>query len=301
MNRPEIVTALPVAFDSKGRLDIAGTAQIAAKAAGSGVDGVLALGTTAEFVSLDIEERALITEATLQACKNIRTIVHVGGASQYEVLKLIERARSAGVRELAVLTPYYLPISDRQMQSFFATTSEAAGDCDVYVYVFPERTGNPVSPQLLARLARLPGIVGAKISGASGRDLAAYREAVGEEFVLYTGDDRQIARVAGLGGQGVVSGIASCLPRPFTELAELVATGAAGEPIAAAQAAVDQVVDVVQGDIARIKAVLRMQGIRAGSPRMPIQEPDSAELAVLHSLVEHYGRVSSDPSFAELP
>lgn len=293
MNRPEIITALPVAFARDGRLDLAGTAEIAAKAARSGVDGVLALGTTGEFVSLNAEERAVITEVTLQACNNIRSIIHVGGASQREVLHLIDQARSAGARELAVLTPYYLPVSDRQMQSFFAAAAEAAGDCDVYVYVFPERTGNPVSPQLLSQLATLSGVVGAKISGASGRDLPAYRDLVGEEFLLYTGDDRQIARVAELGGQGVVSGIASCLPRPFTEMAELVASGAPEEQICAAQQAVDEVVDAVQGDIGRMKAVLRMQGVDAGFPRMPIEEPSAEDLAVLRTLVERYDQLSA--------
>ena len=49
-----------------------------------------------------------------------------------------------------------------------------------------------------------------------------------------------------------------------------------------------RVVAVIEGDPARIKAGLRLQGIDAGFVRMAIREPDPAELAEIERAVAQY-------------
>ena len=287
-NRPDIITALPIAFTADGSLNLDGTRQIFRKTAGSGVQGGLVLGTTGEFVALSFEERGQVVAIAVEELAGIRCVVQVGAASLFEVLSLIEQARDAGVTEIAVLTPYYLPVTDAEMLRFFTAVSEASAGLDVYVYVFRARTGNFIPAELMAQLALLPNIVGAKVSDEPLSRLAEYRAVVPDEFIIYTGGDRDIARAAGYGAQGVISGIASTLPKPFTDIAELLATGADDSALAAAQRAVDDAVDTVQGDMARMKAALRMQGVDAGWPRMSLEEPDAASAAELERVVRLY-------------
>jgi len=286
--RPDIITALPTAFHRDGSLDVDGTREIFRKTATSGVQGGLALGTTGEFVALGYEERGQVVKAAVEELASIRCIVGVGAASLFEVLRLIDQARAAGVREIAVLTPYYLPVAEPEMLTFYTGVSQASDGLDVYVYVFQARTANAVSAGLMAKLAALPNIVGAKVSGEALSRLAEYRAVVPDEFILYTGSDRDIAQTGKHGAQGVISGIASALPRPFTELAELLAAGADEPAVNKAQEAVDDAVDTVQGDIGRMKAALRMEGVNAGWPRMPLVEPDTATLADLERAVKLY-------------
>lgn len=286
--RRDIITALPIAFRRDGGLSLDGTRQIFEKTACSGVEGALVLGTTGEFVSLSDGERAEIIQVALEEFSRMRCVVHVGAASLYQVLQLIDQARSLGATEIAVLTPYYLPVTDSMMLEFYTAVSAASNGLDVYVYVFRDRTGNFVTTEVMALISRLPNIVGAKISGESLEQLAAYRSVVPESFILYTGSDRDIARAADYGAQGVVSGIASTLPKPFRSIVAKLAEGANAAELAIAQAAVDDAVDTIQGDMARMKAALRLEGIDAGYPRMPIEEPDKAALADIKRVVEAY-------------
>jgi 4-hydroxy-tetrahydrodipicolinate synthase len=292
VTQPDIITALPVAFHRDGALNLDGTREIFRKAARSGVQGGLVLGTTGEFVALSFEERGQIVQVAALELAPIRCIVHVGAASLYEVLRLITQARDAGVQEIAVLTPFYLPVTDAEMLRFYAAVSEASAGLQVYVYVFRARTGNFISAELMARIATLPNIVGAKVSDEPLDRLAEYRAVVPDDFIIYTGGDRDIARAAQYGAQGVISGIASTLPKPFTDIAALLGSGADEAALAAAQEAVDDAVDTVRGDMARMKAALRMQGVDAGWPRMAIEEPDAASLADLERAVTLYDTVA---------
>lgn len=297
--RPDIITALPTAFHEDGSLNLAGTREIFRKAARSGVQGGLVLGTTGEFVALSYEERGQVVEVAVAELAPIRCIAQVGAASLFEVRRLIQQARAAGVHEIAVLTPFYLPVAEPELLQFFTAVSEASDGLDVYVYVFQARTGNPVSAALMADLATLPNVVGAKVSGEALARLAEYRAVVPEEFIIYTGSDRDLAQTGRSGAQGVISGIASALPRPFTALAELLASGADEAALAEAQQAVDDAVDTVQGDMARMKAALRMEGVDAGWARMPLVEPDAAVRAELERAVKLYDVfVPGDPSAA---
>ncbi|MCU1408372.1 MAG: 4-hydroxy-tetrahydrodipicolinate synthase [Microbacteriaceae bacterium] len=292
VTQPDIITALPVAFHRDGALNLDGTREIFRKAARSGVQGGLVLGTTGEFVALSFEERGQIVQVAALELAPIRCIVHVGAASLYEVLRLITQARDAGVQEIAVLTPFYLPVTDAEMLRFYAAVSDASAGLQVYVYVFRARTGNFISAELMARIATLPNIVGAKVSDEPLDRLAEYRAVVPDDFIIYTGGDRDIARAAQYGAQGVISGIASTLPKPFTDIAALLGSGADEAALAAAQEAVDDAVDTVRGDMARMKAALRMQGVDAGWPRMAIEEPDAASLADLERAVTLYDTVA---------
>jgi dihydrodipicolinate synthase/N-acetylneuraminate lyase len=286
VSQPDIITALPIAFDKDGTLNLDGTREIFRKAAGSGVQGGLVLGTTGEFVSLGFEERGQIVDVAVEELAGMRCIIHVGAASLYEVLRLIEQARAAGVTEIAVLTPYYLPVTDAEMVRFYTAVSEASDGLDVYVYVFQARTGNFITAEVMATISRLPNIVGAKVSDEPLSRLDEYRAVVPDDFIIYTGGDRDIARVAEHGAQGVVSGIDSTLPKPFTDIAARI--GAGETDLAEAQKAVDDAVDTVQGDMARMKAALRMQGVHAGWPRMSLEEPDEQGLADLERAVRQY-------------
>lgn len=283
----DIITAVPVAFHADGGLDLEGSRAILRYVAASGNEGAFVLGTTGEFPALSHDERGHLVAASVEELSSyMRVIVHVGAPSLHNVLALIDQARSAGATEIAVITPYYLPATDAAMRGFFEAVSAASDGLDVFVYVYRKRTGNFVSAELMAELAALPNIVGAKVSEESLEQIAAYRAVVPEDFIIYTGADRDLGRAADFGAQGVVSGISSVFPKPFRELAAAADSGDAAA-IDAAQRKVDEVVDAVAGDIARMKAAYGMLGIPGGTTRMAI-EPPSAE--VVEALRRAVGR-----------
>lgn len=288
MTRPDIVTAVPTSFRADGSLDEDGSRSIFRYVAASGNEGAFILGTTGEFPAIDDDEFTLLVRAAVEEIgDSMRVIVHVGQPSAFEAVRRVRIARDLGAREFAALTPYYLPAGEDAVFAYFRQVSEAIGDGELFVYIYPKRSGIAVSPDLLARLAQLPNVVGAKVSELSLDELAAYRAAVPADFVLYTGADRELVSASGVGAQGVVSGVSSVLPAPFRALAEATARGDESE-IARAQAPVDDVVSVIGGDMARMKAAFRMMGVADGVCRMALTAPDDAALAEIERVVTAY-------------
>ncbi|KMS72018.1 dihydrodipicolinate synthase family protein [Prauserella rugosa] len=287
-NRPIILTAAPVGFSRDGSLDLGASRRILEFIASSGTDGAFVLGTTGEFPSLTQQERHELTKLSLDVLRGKRVVVHVGAPSAFQVRALLADARDLGATSVGVLTPYYLPASDDAVFDFYRSIAAEAGGLDVYAYLFTGRTGNAVSPDLLGKIATLPHIVGAKISGESLEKVSSYRAAVPAGFQLFTGGDRDIARVRAHGIDGVVSGVASVLPAPFVAVADSVERSD-DDALARLQPAVDDAVDTVLGDPARIKAGLALQGVDAGTSRMALDPVDEATRAQLERVVSEHG------------
>lgn len=275
MRSHDIITAAPLAFQDNGALDLEGSRAILEYIAGSGVQGALVLGTTGEFPALSIEERNTVAALAVETLGNLRVIVHVGAASRFEVSQLIGGARAAGAREIAVLTPYYLPAPPDEVYDFFREVVAEAEGLDVFVYMFEARTGIPVDEELIVRLAGLPGVVGVKVSGESLDRISSYRSRLADDFIIYTGADGDFARAGQAGADGVISGVASVFAQPFIAMRQALLAEDTGA-IARLQQDIDEVVGAVDGSPARMRAVHRLAGRPVGGKRMPIPEPDEA-------------------------
>ncbi|MDF2560966.1 MAG: dihydrodipicolinate synthase family protein [Microbacterium sp.] len=285
MTRYDILTAVPTAFRRDGSLDLEGSRAIFRFVGESGNEGAFILGTTGEFPAVDVAEfTALVAAAVEELQDRMRVIVHVGQPSTFEAVRLVEIAKGLGVTEFAALTPYYLKSTEDAIFDYFQAVSDAVGDGRLYVYIYPARSGNTVSPELLVRLAELPNIVGAKLSELSLDEIAAYRAVVPAHFELYTGADRDLIAAVDAGAQGVVSGVSSVTPKPFRALADAGRSGDA-EAIAAAQAAVDDVVSLIGGDMARMKEAYRVLDVVDAYCRMAIAEPTDAERTAVAEVV----------------
>jgi 4-hydroxy-tetrahydrodipicolinate synthase len=285
VTRYDILTAVPTAFRRDGSLDLEGSRAIFRFVGESGNEGAFILGTTGEFPAVDVAEfTELVGAAIDELADRMRVIVHVGQPSTFEAVRLVEIAKGLGATEFAALTPYYLKSTEDSIFDYFQAVSDAVGDGRLYVYIYPARSGNTVSPELLVRLSALPNIVGAKVSELSLDEIAAYRAAVPADFDLYTGADRDLIAAVDAGAQGVVSGVSSVTPKPFRALADAGRSGDA-DAIAAAQTAVDDVVSLIGGDMARMKEAYRVLDVVDAHCRMAIAEPTDAERAAVAQVV----------------
>jgi 4-hydroxy-tetrahydrodipicolinate synthase len=288
VTRRDILTAIPTSFNPDGTLDETGSRAIFHHVAQSGNEGAFVLGTTGEFPSVnDVEFRKLVSIALDELSDVMRVVIHVGQSSAFEAVRRMKIAQSLGATEFAAVTPYFIKSSESGVFDYFSQLSDAVDGGTLYVYIYPARSGNSVSAALLARLAELPGIVGAKVSELPLATIAEYRAAVPEGFIIYTGADRDLIDAASFGAQGVVSGVSSVLPKPFRALAAAAENGDSNL-IAAAQKDVDDVVQVIGGDMARMKTALRLMGISDGVCRMALDIPDLQAVSELQRVITAY-------------
>lgn len=276
----EVITAVPTGFAAHGEVDPIASRAILEHVARTGNEGAFVLGTTGEFPALSLEERGQLTKLSLEVLSpHMRVIVHVGAPSLFETLQLIEQAREAGAQEIAVITPYYLPVTDEALEDFFRAVDQASKGLQVYIYVYAKRANNFVTPQLMGTLSQLSNIAGAKVSEEPLSLLSEYREVVPEDFVLYTGADRDVISIADHGAQGVISGVSSVLPKPFR-------AAVAGEgDREQRQADVDLAVEAIAGDMGRMHYAFELLGVPSGTCRMAIAAPEKQVRAQVQDAV----------------
>jgi 4-hydroxy-tetrahydrodipicolinate synthase len=279
-----LIPAVPVPFTEDGELDVPGLGVLLRAIRDSGVDGAFLPGTTGEFIALDDDERMTVIAEALSVFGPEQTIAHIGAASARQAERLAARAAELGAVNLSAITPYYLPAGGRALVDYYRRVSEAAPEARIYCYLFRARTTTVVSPEQLAELAAIPGVVGAKISGEPTATVREYLAATPAGFTVLTGNNHEFGEVVRAGGAGCVSAVSSVFPVPFVALAAALRRGD-DEAAAAAEIRIKQAIDAVGGSIALLKAGLALRGLPAGPTRIAIDPPTPDRLATLRAAV----------------
>ena len=251
----QIVSALPIPFNGDGAIDWDAFDALLTRISPH-VHAALVAGTTGEFPALDDDERQ---EAFYRACRVLgapRVIAHIGHASLHQVVRVGRAAAALGITRMATLTPYYLPADDDAVIEFYRGVTSALPGIDHYVYLFPERTGIVVSPAAFHEIMALPGVRGAKLSGAATDLLVQYIAELQPGQELYSGDDSTLPTVLREGGTGVVSGVSAAYPETFARLAAALDDDVDGADAASLQTTVQTLVALTGPSIIRLKAAV---------------------------------------------
>jgi len=251
----QIVSALPIPFNGDGAIDWDAFDALLTRVSPH-VHAALVAGTTGEFPALDDDERQ---EAFYRACRVLgapRVIAHIGHASLHQVVRVGRAAAALGITRMATLTPYYLPADDDAVIEFYRGVTSALPGIDHYVYLFPERTGIVVSPAAFHEIMALPGVRGAKLSGAATDLLVQYIAELQPGQELYSGDDSTLPTVLREGGTGVVSGVSAAYPETFARLAAALDDDVDGADAASLQTTVQTLVALTGPSIIRLKAAV---------------------------------------------
>jgi 4-hydroxy-tetrahydrodipicolinate synthase len=269
---PVILSAVPTLFGPGGELDLDANRALHKFVAGL-VDGLFVAGTTGEFPALEDAERLSLLELALAEAGCERVIAHIGAPDARHAGRLAQAAVDLGATRIAAITPYYLPARPDELTAHYRAIRDAAPGPELYAYIFPERTGLPVSPTLFARVAEAAGLAGAKISGSAAGELAGY-VAAAPGLAFFSGNDANPAATMQAGGAGVISGRSSAYPEVYAALPY--------QP--GAQETLDQIV-ALGASVGRLKHALRLRGFGSGAARMTVDPPDPETGAAIATLV----------------
>lgn len=281
-----LLSATVVPFQPSGDIDVKGHHTLLRHLRDTGIEGVFVAGTTGEFIALDDDERSVVLAGALEVFGADAVYAHVGAPAARQAERLAAQAVGLGARNLAAITPFYLPAGPAALFDYYRRLAAAAGGARIFVYLYAARSGSTVTPEQLAELAKIPSVAGAKISGETTATVLQYVQAVPEEFQVYSGNDIEYGDFVLAGGTGAVSGVSGVFPRPFLELTDALRRGD-DQARGAAQGRITQAVNAVNGaDIALLKAALSLQGLPAGPTRVALDPPTAGQLETLHIAVQ---------------
>jgi 4-hydroxy-tetrahydrodipicolinate synthase len=150
-----IIAAAATPLRPNGTIDLEGLEQHCRRLLDHGCDGINLLGTTGEATSFSLEQRE---EAMLAISRSAlpldRFMVGTGAAALADTARLTAKARELGFAGALVLPPfYYKNISAEGLADFLEALIAKVGkkDLRIYLYHYPQLSGVPYPPDLVAR------------------------------------------------------------------------------------------------------------------------------------------------------
>ncbi|RYB07061.1 dihydrodipicolinate synthase family protein [Lichenibacterium ramalinae] len=213
------LSAFPITpASASGVVDVAALRGLVGRLAAAKVDSVGLLGSTGSYPYLTRDERRRALDAALdEAAGRVPVLVGVGALRTDAALDLARDAQAAGAAAGLLAPVSYTPLSDDEVFEHVRAVADGSG-LPICFYDNPGTTHFAVSPALLGRLSRLPGVVAAKSPAAPAAEvagrIAALRAAVPDGFRLGSSVDWHAAEALLAGSEAWYSVAAGLFPRP---------------------------------------------------------------------------------------
>lgn len=200
-----------------------------------GTTGIVVAGSTGESATVtDPELRELLVRARKVLARRALLIANAGTSS---TASSVERARwisELDVDALLIAAPAYVKPTQEGLFLHYSAIASAAR-IPVLLYNVPGRTAVDILPATVARLSRVPRIVGIKEAVGEAARVRELVATCASDFKVLSGDDLTAREVIGVGAVGVISVTANVAPRA---MADMVAAAVRGDRAGATQ--VDQ-------------------------------------------------------------
>jgi len=179
-----------------------------------GTQGLIPCGTTGESPTLSHEEHDRVVELCIEAAKGskVPVVAGTGSNSTEEAIRLTRNAKRAGADAALIVTPYYNKPTQEGLYLHFKAIHDAV-ELPIVVYNIPGRSVVNMTVETMARLARLPNIIGVKDATQDLERPLLERLAIDKEWVELSGEDGTALAYRAQGGDGCISVTANVAPR----------------------------------------------------------------------------------------
>jgi len=205
-----------------GRVDIESYRRLLLHYLGTGIHGLVPLGTTGESPTTEEKEYNQIVEAAVDVVKGALPVyVGVSSNSTAKVVRQVENLNRYGITGYLVTSPYFnLPSQEGLFEHY--TRVAGATDKQILIYNIPYRTGRNVENATTLRLSKIPNIAGIKdSSGNVPQSIELLRER-DPGFSVLTGEDMLFYFNAVSGGNGGIMASAHLQTERFVRVWDCV-------------------------------------------------------------------------------
>lgn len=231
-------------------------------------------GTNGEFFVLSDAEKRRVAEICLnEANDNDLVVTHIGETSLAQTIAHGKDVAAMGIKAVSVITPWFSALRPHELVHYYQQVADAV-PVPIYLYNIPARTGNTITPEVAAELAKHPNIYGIKDSAGSLESLQGFLAVSqnAENFDVLTGPDSLILTGYQLGCVGCISGIANIVP----ELVNQVYRGFLQDNMALANEAQNRI-NYLRSTLypmafapAVVKKMVNLLGENVGESRYPV-------------------------------
>ena len=285
------ITALVTPFKN-GQVDEDALRNLIEFQIANGVDGLVPCGTTGESPTLSHDEHDRVIEMTIDAAKKrVPVIAGTGSNSTAEALRLTKHAYEAGADGALIACPYYNKPTQEGLYQHFELIAKNI-PIPIIPYNIPGRTGINMSPELIARLAKISNIVGIKEASGSIKQMSDVINLCGKDFAVLSGDDIFTLPLMAIGGAGVISVVSNVAPADMAGLVDVFLAGdmAGAKDLHYKMSALMDALFIEVNPIP-VKAALALMGKIEYEYRLPLCKMAEANFEKLKKVMINYGLI----------
>lgn len=271
--REGVFVALAIPTDSRGRILRGALASHIAWLKDRGIHGILALGSTGEFVRFDLDERKALLELIAELAGTLPVIANVSDIRLSVACELGRFARRLKLNGVSIMPPSFYPVSAADQLAYFERVAGAAG-LPVMLYNFPELTGNRIGVETISTFAQRAPLFAIKQSGG---EFSYHKELIAlggkKKFSVFTGADTRLQEAFHLGVSGCIGGLVNFVPEPMLELYGACRKGTTGDVATASERmrAVGREVDSLSFPL-NVAAGIEARGLEPGVPKTAVSK-----------------------------
>ena len=238
----------------------------------SGVDYIVALGTTSEAATMTDSERTALLQFIVESVNNrVPIMLGMGGNNTRAVTDAISQTNFDGIGAILSVTPYYNKPQQRGLVEHFKSIADAS-PVPVVLYNVPGRTSCNLSAETTLQLAEEnSNIIGIKEASGNMQHIMEILRCKPAGFKVISGDDALTLPMLAMGASGVISVVANARPKEMSDMVHLGLKGDMKKALPIHYSLLPLMHAIFEeGNPGGIKALLEIEGRIMNQLRLPL-------------------------------
>lgn len=285
-----MATAIVTPMHTDGSIDYEALGRFVEFQIGSGINGLVVMGTTGENATIEPEDQKKVIAYTVEkVAGRVPVIAGTGTNNTEHVLHNTRNACQVGADAILVVTPYYNKATQNGLVTHFTAVADES-TLPVILYNVPGRTGCNLQPKTVAKLSEHPNIAAIKEATGSLAQMIEIMHLCGDKIDVYSGEDGLTVPMMAMGAKGTISVLSNVAPRQSVAMTDACLRG---DYAAAAKMQCDllPLINALFSEVNPIpaKAATAAMGFGADALRMPLTSMEEQNRAVLFAEMRKLG------------
>lgn len=285
-----MATAIVTPMHTDGSIDYEALGRFVEFQIGSGINGLVVMGTTGENATIEPEDQKKVIAYTVEkVAGRVPVIAGTGTNNTEHVLHNTRNACQVGADAILVVTPYYNKATQNGLVTHFTAVADES-TLPVILYNVPGRTGCNLLPKTVAKLSEHPNIAAIKEATGSLAQMIEIMHLCGDKIDVYSGEDGLTVPMMAMGAKGTISVLSNVAPRQSVAMTDACLRG---DYAAAAKMQCDllPLINALFSEVNPIpaKAATAAMGFGADALRLPLTSMEAQNRAVLFAEMRKLG------------
>lgn len=285
-----MATAIVTPMHTDGSIDYEALSRFVEFQIGSGINGLVVMGTTGENATIEPEDQKKVIAYTVEkVAGRVPVIAGTGTNNTEHVLHNTRNACQVGADAILVVTPYYNKATQNGLITHFTAVADES-TLPVILYNVPSRTGCNLLPKTVAKLSEHPNIAAIKEATGSLAQMIEIMHLCGDKIDVYSGEDGLTVPMMAMGAKGTISVLSNVAPRQSVAMTDACLRG---DYAAAAKMQCDllPLINALFSEVNPIpaKAATAAMGFGADALRLPLTSMEEQNRAVLFAEMRKLG------------